>query len=398
MIEFSSSARGMRSSEIRKLMKLAADPHIISFAGGMPNNDLFPTELIGEIWNRLDTASQQAAFQYCPTAGYPPFLETLKRYLERRGIPTEGNHLLITTGAQQAINLVARVLLDPGDDVVTEYPSFIGALAAFKSFGARLHGIELDREGIQIDRLSSYIDSLPAPPKFLYVSPYFHNPAGIIYSSQRKRELLHQVKERGMVMIEDDPYGELYFDEADKALTLPMKAEGGTETTICYVGSTAKIFGPGMRLGWLLAPPRIIEKCEQAKQSTDACTSTFTQVLAQNYLSGGYLPQYLTMLRETYRRRADIMHEALAATMPPEVSWTKPRGGFYIWVSLPENVDATKVFNESIVGGAAFVIGSAFDPEGRRNNCFRLAFSHTAEQKIAEGISIIAKAVKKILG
>jgi hypothetical protein len=246
--------------------------------------------------------------------------------------------------------------------------------------------------------LRKTIDSLPEPPKFLYVSPYFHNPAGIVYSAARKRELLSCARQRDLLVLEDDPYGELYFDEADRELTVPMKAESGGNDLICYVGSFAKIFGPGMRLGWLLAPPAIIEKCELAKQSTDACSPTFTQVLAHAYLSGGYLPDYLAMLRQTYRRRAEIMLAALEEHMPEGVSWTRPRGGFYVWVRLPEKADATRVFEASLARGAAFVIGSAFDPEGVRNNCFRLAFSHTPESKIAEGVRIVCEAVRKELG
>jgi DNA-binding transcriptional MocR family regulator len=277
--------------------------------------------------------------------------------------------------------------------VLTEYPSFIGALAAFTSFGARLRGVALDEEGIEIQRLAEVLDGLPAAPKFLYINPYFHNPAGIIYSQERKQRLRELAEERDLMILEDDPYGELYFDQADRPLTLPIKASTGSEATVCYVGSFAKILGPGMRLGWLLAPPAIAEKCELAKQSTDACSSTFTQVLAHAFLAGGHLPGYLTMLRTTYRRRAGTMLAALKEHMPPQVTWTTPRGGFYVWVSMPETLDASRVFEASIARGAAFVIGSAFDPEGRRNNCFRLAFSHTPEEKIARGVEIIGDAV-----
>ncbi len=398
MASFSSSARSMRSSEIRRLMKLAADPSVISFAGGMPNSDLFPVQAIDEIYASLPLAAKQAGFQYGPTSGFPPLLESLREYLRGRGLPMEGNGLLVTTGAQQALNLLAKVFVDPGDRIITESPSFIGALAAYKSYGAELHGVPMDTDGMLLDRLTETLDRYAGERlKMLYLCPCFHNPAGTVYSLERKRQLLDTLRGRDIVLIEDDPYSELYFDESDKELTQPMKAMGDEPAPIAYVGTFAKILGPGMRLGWLLAPEQIVEKVELAKQSMDACSSTFTQVLAHAYLSQGRLPDYLTGVRAAYKRRARIMLDTLETHMPKGVEWTRPRGGFYIWVTLPESADASDVFATSIEKGAAFVIGSAFDPEGTRNNCLRLAFSHTPEERIAEGTKIVCEAVRSVV-
>jgi 2-aminoadipate transaminase len=398
MIEFSESIKNLRSSEIRRLMKLAADPSIISFAGGMPNNEIFPVEIVEELWRNLPRNIKQAAFQYGPTAGYPPLLASLKEYLRSKGLPVdESQDLLITTGAQQAINLVTKVLIDPGDRIITEYPSFIGALAAFKSYGAILKGIALDDDGINIDDLKKAITDKWLKPKMLYISPYFHNPAGIIYSKERKQALLDVLIGNTICLLEDDPYCELYFDDKDRELTLPIKAIAGEKFPICYVGSFAKIFGPGMRLGWLLGPREIVDKCEIAKQSMDACSATFTQVLANEFLSKNKLPGYVSLLRKSCARRAQTMLKALEDSMPSGISWTRPKGGFYIWVSLPETMDSSDVFAASIKKGAAFVIGNAFDPEEKKNNCFRLAFSHTPEDKIETGIKIIAEAIKDLL-
>lgn len=396
MTDFSSSAKQMRSSEIRRLMKLAADPSIISFAGGMPANTLFPTDVVDELFNGLSLSLKQAALQYGPTPGYSPLLESLKKYLESRGIATENQDLIITTGAQQALNLVAKVFINPGDYVVTEYPSFIGGIAAFKSYEANLVGIPLDNDGIDIKKLRQTLDTLGDKVKLLYISPYFHNPAGIIYSKKRKEELLKLLTGRNICMIEDDPYSELYFRPEDKELTVPMKATGKEPVPICYIGTFAKILGPGLRLGYVLGPKEIVEKCELAKQSMDACTSTMNQVLADQYLRKGKLEPYLNYLRPVYARRAQIMLSALEKYMPAGITWTKPQGGFYVWVTMPETMDASEVFAETIKHGAAFVIGSAFDPEGTRNNSFRLAFSHTPEERIDEGIKIIAEATKKV--
>lgn len=399
MAPFSTAAQGMRSSAIRELMKLAADPSVISFAGGMPNNGLFPTDDLDELYNALPVEVKQAGFQYGPTGGYPPLLASLREYLRGRGLPVDSNDLIITTGAQQALNLLAKVFVDPGDTVVTEYPSFIGAVAGFRSYGARLQGVPMDDDGIDIDALGAVLDAAAAQSlKLLYLCPCFHNPAGNVYTLERKRAVLDTLVERDVVLIEDDPYSELYFDDADKPLTQPMKALGEEPVPIAYVGSFAKIFGPGMRLGWLLAPADIVAKVELAKQSMDAGSSTFTQVLANAYLSEGRLPGYLANVRPIYKRRAETMLGVLTAYMPKNVSWTTPRGGFYIWVRLPESVDATDVFNRSIARGAAFVVGSAFDPEGTRNNCFRLAFSHAPEDRIEEGTKIVCEAVREAMG
>lgn len=395
MFNFSTSAKNMRSSEIRKLMKLAADPSIISFAGGMPNNELFPVEAIEEVYNKLTLQEKQTAFQYCPTPGYPPLVETLKEYLRSRGLPVDTNELIITTGAQQAINILTKVFIDPGDTIITEYPSFIGALAAFKSYGANLHSVDLDDNGVIIDKLEEALKKTEA--KMLYLCPYFHNPAGITYNHERKLAVIEMVKKYNIPLLEDDPYGELYFDEDGKKLITPMKSIADDSLPICYVGSFAKILGPGIRIGYLLGPPEIAEKCGLAKQSMDACTATYTQVLANAFLKNDKLKPYLEYLRPTYKRRADITLKALTEFMPEGITWTIPKGGFYIWVTMPEHINATDVFNKSLEQGAAFVSGSAFDPNGIKNNCFRLAYSHTKEEKLAEGIRMIGNAVKSCM-
>lgn len=397
MVEFSLSAKGMRSSEIRRLMKLAADPKIISFAGGMPANSLFPIDVVDELYSNLSLQAKQIAMQYGPTSGYPPLLSSLSEYLKSRGLPLKNQGLLITTGAQQAINLLTKVLVDPGDLVVTEYPSFIGAIAAFMSYGANLTGVPLDNEGIDLDELKYVLDSRASQIKILYLNPCFQNPAGIIYSQKRKQDLLKLLEGRNLCLLEDDPYSELFFDEADKSLTIPMKASGTEPVPICYVGTFAKILGPGLRLGWLLGPTEIIEKCELAKQSADACTSTFSQVLAHEYLSKGKLAPYVKSMRDIYARRASLMLNALQKHMPEGISWTRPKGGFYIWLTMPKNMDSSAVLTKSLDMGAAFVIGSAFDPLGTRNNSMRLAFSYTPEEKIEEGIKIVASAIKSMM-
>jgi 2-aminoadipate transaminase len=224
-------------------------------------------DIIDELYGGLSTQERQAALQYGPTSGYPPLLESLTAYLASRGIPLSGQELLITSGGQQAINLVSKVLIDPGDLVVTENPSFIGALAAFMSYQAHLVGIPLDEEGISIPGLQKVIEERCAQIKMLYLNPIFQNPSGIMYSEARKKALLEKLSRQSFYIIEDDPYGELYFDDRDRPRITPLKAMAAPDFPICYIGSFAKIFGPGFRLGWLLGPREIVEKCELAKQS-----------------------------------------------------------------------------------------------------------------------------------
>ncbi|MBN2414012.1 PLP-dependent aminotransferase family protein [candidate division KSB1 bacterium] len=395
MLRFSQSANALRSSAIRELMNMASDPNIITFTGGMPNNTLFPTEEIDEIYNNLPIDVRRDGFQYCPTTGYPPLLNSLKEFLRQKGLPVDNNELIITTGSLQAINLIAKVFIDPGDRVITENPAFIGAISVFKSYQAKLDPVDIDEDGIVLPDLEKMLQIKSPEAKILYITPYFHNPAGIVYSQKRKTELLDMLKGQNIVLLEDDAYGELYFDQKDRELTKPIKTIPRLPVPVCYTTSLSKYLGPGLRLGCLLAPPDIFEKCELAKQSLDACSSTFTQVLAHEFLVQNKISGYLEKLRKVYLRRSQIMLAALQQYMPEQVTWTKPRGGFYIWVKLPEIIDATDILKKSIKSGAVFVIGQTFDPLGKKNNCFRLAFSHTPEDRIEEGIKIIASALKE---
>jgi 2-aminoadipate transaminase len=395
MIKYSKVVSSLRTSEIRDLMNLAIRPDIISFAGGMPGNELFPVEEIDEIYNSLPLDIKQNAFQYGPTPGYPPLLESLKEYLRKKNLPVNKDKLMVTTGSLQAINILGKIFIDPGDLVVTENPCFIGGISAFKSYDAVLKGIDLNDEGIDIELLKDFLEKHESPPpKFIYLTLNFHNPAGTLYSNERKKELVPILQKNDLLLIEDDAYGELYFDEEAKQRVTPMKALYDKELPICYTGSFSKILGPGFRLGWMLVPPEIYQKAELCKQSIDACSPNFTQVLANEFLSGGKIYDYVAKLRVIYKRRKDTMAEAIRKYFPEEVTWKEPRGGFYIWMKLPEKLNIMDVLKASIEKGAVFVIGKTFDPEGNDNSHFRLAFSHTPEDKIEKGIKILGDALK----
>ena len=397
MPRFSASVSALRSSAIRELMSLASRPDIISFAGGMPGNELFPVDEVEELFRGLDLKSKQAAFQYGPTPGLPSLLESLSGFLERKGLPVKSNRLMITTGSQQGLSIVAKAFVDPGDRVLTEYPCFIGAIAAFRSAGAEIVSIPVDEEGLDITMLREEA-ARPDPAKFLYITPYFHNPAGMLYTSERKRELVEALQGRDIPLIEDDAYGDLWFSEEDRERLKPIKALDPEGIDICYMGSFSKILGPGLRLGWLLAPPAIYEKCELIKQSADACSPSFSQVIADAFIRSGKIDGYIASVREEYKRRAACMAGALRRHLPEYVRWNEPRGGFYIWLTLPAGTDATAILKRAIDGGAVFVTGSTFDPEGERNDTMRLSYCNNTPEEIERGIPIIAAAIREVCG
>lgn len=397
-MQYSKAVSSLRTSEIRDLMSLAIRPDIISFAGGMPGNELFPVKEIDEIYNALPLDIKQTAFQYGPTPGYPPLLESLKEYLRKKSLPVDTNRLMITTGSLQAINILGKIFIDPGDLLVTENPCFIGAISAFKSYQATLHGIDLTADGIDIESLKLFLaQHRSIPPKLIYLTLNFHNPAGTLYTQQRKEELVPVLRAHDLLLIEDDAYGELYFDEEAKKRVVPMKALYEDDLTICYTGSFSKILGPGFRLGWMLVPPDIFQKAELCKQSIDACSPNFTQVLAHEFLRTGKIYSYVEKMRGIYKRRKDTMAAAIRKYFPEEMTWTEPRGGFYIWLKSPPRLDIMSVLKASIEKGAVFVVGKTFDPEGKDNSHFRLSYSHTPEDKIEKGIQILGEALKEAL-
>ncbi len=389
---FSQSVQHIRSSEIRDLMKLATRPDVISFAGGMPNNDLFPVEEVDHIMQNMSADVKKTAFQYGPTAGYPPLIETLKKYLKTKGLPVDTHRLMITTGSLQAINILGMEFIDPGDLVLTENPSFIGGIAVFKAFQAKLKGIPLEADGLDLSVLQQIIKT--EHPKMLYIIPNFHNPAGIIYSRQKRKALLDLLRGTNILLLEDDAYNELYYDDTIKEMTQPIMSLNTEGVEMVYTGSFSKILGPGFRLGWLLASPEIFEKAQIIKQGIDACSPNFTQVIANEFVSQGYLSTYLDKIRNAYKKRRNEMDKALKKYMPEEVLWHQPKGGFYYWIKLPQNVDSTAILKDSITNGAVFVTGKTFDPQGKQNNHLRLAFSNMKIEEIVPGVKIISEAIK----
>lgn len=395
MYAFSKAVNSMHSEDVKQLMKQASGKDLISFAGGMPNNDLFPTEQIDEIFNTLPLDLKKLCFQYGPTSGYPPLIKSLESYLAKKGLKIGNNKILITTGSLQAISIITQEFVNDGDIILTENPSFVGALSVFETYGAEIHSIPIDKDGIDIEALKSKIDSLDRKPKFLYVTPNYHNPAGIIYTPERKKQLLEVLSGTGIILLEDDAYSDLYFNEDEKYLTESMKSFSDKDVEIIYTGSFSKILGPGFRLGFMLSSEEIFDKAETVKQALDACTSNFMQIIANEFLAQNKLEPYLKVLRNEYLERRDLLQKHLRKYMPKEVTWNEPKGGFYIWLKLPAHIRSTDIFKESVSKGVVFVTGRTFDPSSKKDDRLRLSYSNMPKDEIEKGVMILAGADRK---
>lgn len=379
------------------LMQKSSGKGLISFAGGMPNNELFPVAQIDKVYGELSPELKQLCFQYGPTTGYPPLITSIKKLLEDKGLSIGEDKIMITTGSLQAISIITQEFVNEGDIILTENPCFVGALSVFETYEARIIGIAIDENGIVIEALEKVLASLKTPPKFLYITPNFHNPAGIIYTPERRKALLETLAGTGIILLEDDAYGDLFFEEKDKDLTLPLKAYQGYDVDIIYTGSFSKILGPGFRLGYMLSSPEIYDKAESIKQALDACTSNFMQILADSFINQGYLKPYLEFLRAEYRERKDMLHLSLKNHLPLNFEWVEPKGGFYIWLKLPEVLSAHTIFKECLHRGVVFVEGRTFDPDNSQDSHLRLSFSNMPKEQIEKGIIILSDIINNSL-
>jgi 2-aminoadipate transaminase len=395
MTRFSSSVNNLRSSEIRDLMSLANKPGMILFSGGMPDNNLFPLNQMDDIFHQLTEKEKQIAMQYGPTSGLPQLLDSLKEFLRKKGLPVDENKLMITTGSLQAINILAKAFIDPGDTIVVENPCFIGAISAFKSYQANIVSVPLTVNGIDLEKLKETLANAEQKPKFVYLTPNFHNPAGTLYTLETKKALIEILSGQDIPLIEDDAYSDLWYYEEDKEHLTTIKEMNPAGIEVCYTGSFSKILGPGLRLGWMLVPEHIYQKCELIKQSIDACSPSFTQMLAHKFVETGAVYDYINDVKTAYKIRAEAMVDALHKHLPKGITFTAPRGGFYIWLHLPEQMDSTEVLKRAIEKGVVFVSGKTFDPHGVINNTMRLSFCNTSVDKINEGIPLVAEAIRE---
>jgi 2-aminoadipate transaminase len=390
----------MKSSTIRDLLKLTARPGVISFAGGLPAPELFPVEEFRKAADKVLELHGPQALQYSTTEGHPGLREMIVRHMARYGIVVGIDNVLITTGSQQALDLIGKVLINPGDKVLTEEPTYLGALQAFTMYGAEYITIPLDEDGLQTNHLDA---ALRCGPKFLYVLPNFQNPAGTTLSLARRLELVEIAERHGVPILEDDPYGQLRFEGDHLPPLVVLDAEmrhcrnnGKYRGNVIYLSTFSKTLAPGLRLGWVVAPTDVITRLVQAKQGTDLHSSTFDQMVVHQVASGGFIDRHVRRIREVYRRRRDLMLRCLERAFPDPslgVSWTRPQGGLFLWVELPESIDTTQLLEEAVEQKVAFVPGVAFHPLGGGHHTMRLNFSNASEANIEEGIARLGRVI-----
>lgn len=381
------------SSVIRELLKLTEQPEIISFAGGLPAPELFPVDAFQAACERVLAQHGSQALQYSTTEGYAPLREFIVNKMAQYGIRAAPENVLITSGSQQALDLLGKLLINPGDRILTERPTYLGALQAWRAYQAEFDSIPVDHDGLRTAELEN---ALCTGPRFMYILPNFQNPGGVTLSLSRRRTLVEVADRYGIPIVEDDPYGELRFEgehlpplvvlDAEKLNGRSHNGHGYFQGNVIYLSTFSKTLAPGLRLGWIVAPASVIEHCVRAKQGMDLHTSIFVQMVAHEVVRNGFLKEHVQRIRRVYRERRDVMLAAMARYFPPGIEWTRPQGGLFLWATLPEPLDSAAVLQEAIANKVAFVPGSAFYPHDGGHNTMRLNFSNARPEQIEVGI------------
>jgi 2-aminoadipate transaminase len=398
---FSGAARVMQESAIRKMGGVVAQGRdIISFAPGYPDPAVFLWDHFRALASDLLSGSDGSVLQYGPTRGYKPLIGVLAELLAERGVAATAEQLIITTGSQQGLDLVARVLLDPGDVVLVELPSYIGALSAFKNVQATAVGVRQEADGIDLSDLESVVRRLRADGRrvrVLYVVPNFQNPTGLLIGRDKRSRLLEIAARHDLLIVEDDPYRDIYFEDSTGVDDIrPIKAEDD-EGRVVYLSSFSKTLAPGFRVAWIAAPAPLVAKFELAKQSEDLCTGGFDQRMVYEACHRGLLAQQIPLLRRHYRAKRDVMAGALARELTGIVRWPGPRGGFFLWATLPDRIDADVMLDRAVEQGVVYVAGSSFFVDGSGRNTLRLSFSAPTPERIEEGVRRLAVTIREAL-
>jgi 2-aminoadipate transaminase len=373
-------ASGMTASEVRALFSVASRPDVVSLAGGMPYVQALPTEHVLEVVESVLIERADVALQYGGGQGSPVLRERLAMLMAEEDTPADPEDLVVTTGAQQALDLVGKVLLDPGDVVAVEAPAYVGALSAFSVYEPRFLQVDLDDDGMIVEQLEEAL-LRGERPKFVYTVPNFHNPAGVTMSRARREQLVALCREARIPIVEDNPYGMLRF-EGEPLPTLRSL----DRQNVIYLGTVSKVFSPGVRVGWAVAEPGVLQRLVLAKEAADLCGSQFTMLVTERYFGGELWRRNLGALVQTYRSRRDAMLTALEEHFPSDATWTKPSGGFFVWVTLPDYFDTAALLAAAVDRKVAYVPGTGFYPDGRGRPQMRLCFSYPTEERIAEGI------------
>jgi 2-aminoadipate transaminase len=386
---YAAAMADVRSSAVRDLFAAASRPDVISLSGGMPDVRRVPHALVEKALREALRHDGASALQYGSSEGRRPLRSIIVGLMGETGVRLSEDDIVLTSGAQQGLDLLAKVFLDPGDTIICEGPTYVGALQAFSVYRPRVECIEMDEHGMRVDLLEEALRRLgPRGAKFIYTIPNFHNPAGVTMTPERRRRLLELSREYDIPVIEDDPYGRLRYEGGH---ILPLRA---LDPEVIYLGTFSKIFAPGLRLGWIAAPRPILAKVLLAKQAADLCGSSFAQAVAERYMTGTPWRRVLADLTRTYHERRDAMLDALAEHFPDDVTWTHPEGGFFVWVTLPAHLDTKPLLAEAVEHGVTFVPGADFYPAGQGSNCLRLAFCYEEPVQIAEGVRRIAEVLE----
>lgn len=396
-IPFADRLNNVETSAIRELFKLLGKPGIISFAGGFPDSAMFDVDGIREASNAALAKDPGAALQYGATEGFNPLREQLAQFMVSKGAQDVApDQLIVTTGSQQALDLLGKTLIGPGDKVIVEGPTFLATIQCFKLYGADLVSAPIDGEGVQTDQLEQLIAE--HKPKFVYLIPTFGNPSGAMLSAERRKRVLELAVQYNTIIVEDDPYGDLYFGDAPPPSLLAMSAQvPGSRELLVHCGSLSKVLSPGLRVGWMIGPAELLAKATMCKQFSDAHTSTFAQATATEYLKAGRMPATLDKVRSVYAQRARTMGDALRKELGDAVSFVQPQGGLFVWARLTGAGGKVKDGNEyakrAIEQSVAFVPGAPFFCANPDHATFRLSFATAPEDKILEGVARLAKAL-----
>lgn len=387
----------MGSSAVRELLKLTEQPDVISFAGGLPAPDVFPIERFAEACQKVLRDYGAQALQYSTTEGFLPLREQIARHTARYGIAINPENILITSGSQQALDLIGKVFINRGDRILVESPTYLGALQAWNAYGADYVAVPSDKHGMITDALE---EALRYGPKFIYVLPNFQNPTGVTLSQERRTQLVELANRFGVPIVEDDPYGQLRFEGKNlpSIVVVDSQYRGNHDRyyrgNVIYLSTFSKILAPGLRLAWVVAPPEVIRKMVEAKQGEDLHTATFNQMVAHEVSKGGFLDEHVKLIRKVYRERRDVMLSAMDRYFPPEVDWTQPEGGLFLWGTMPEYLNSKEVLKDAIQQKVAFVPGESFYPGGGGHNTMRLNFSNATPEKIEEGIFRLGNVIR----
>ena len=394
---YSTNIKGMKKSAIRELLKLTQRPEIISFAGGLPAPESFPIEQLKEISCEVLEQDGTSALQYGATEGVTELRQILVDRYNAQGLNIELKNLVITTSSQQGLDLLAKIFINRGDKVIVGLPSYLGGLGAFNSYGGEMIGIKFDEKGMRADILEEKLTELKTQgikPKFIYIIPDFQNPAGITMPESRRIEIIAIAKKYDVLIVEDSPYREIRFEGKAQKTIYELDNSG----QVILLGTFSKIFVPGFRIGWVIAHEKIVDKFVTAKQSTDLCTPTLNQKIAHKYIEKGYFDENLKGIIGQYHEKRDNMINAFKEYMPEGVKWTEPEGGLFLFLTLPENMDAEVLFKKAVEKNVAFVLGSVFHCDGSGKNTMRINFSYMPKDRTTEGVKRLAKVIKEEMG